>query len=179
MVGNDYISNSSMIHNLAKTGDFEKYGIKTKEELDVIIEMIPKEFIHIKSAIETAWIFKNNDSSKSLFEIRNRLQQEIKYLDAQSTLMRKNVNIDYSKLKENFNSNELDGIVEIVTKSNLSNDERFKELIRKDNNSDYFTKVSTMNRINTIKSSFEEQISKIDNAINKKVINTRARNRSR
>ena len=179
MIEKDYISNASMIQELARTGNFDKYGIKTREELDLLIETIPKEFIHIRSALVTAWEFKKNNSDKSLFEIRNRLQTEIKYLDAQSTLIRKNVNIDYSKLKESFNSNELDGIVEIVTKSNLSNDERFKELIRKDNNSDYFTKVSAMNRINTIKSSFEEQISKIDNAINKKVINNRARNRSR
>lgn len=179
MIGKDYISNSSMIHELAKTGNFEKYGIKTREELDILIEMIPKEFIHIRSALETAWIYKNDDSSKSLFEARKRLQKEMKYLDVQSSLLSKNIKIDYSKLRENIEVNELDGFVEVVSHSNILTDEKLKGFIRKENEEDYFRTISTMKRINTIRSSFEEQIKKIDSAINKKVINNRTRNRSR
>ena len=178
MIEKDYISNASMIQELARTGNFEKYGIKTREELDLLIETIPKEFIHIRSALVTAWEFKNNNSDKSLFEIRNRLQTEIKYLDIHSNLLRRNINIDYTKLRENINANELDGFVEVVTQSTPSNDEMFKGLIRKDNKDDYFHKISSINRVNTIRSSFEEQIRKIDNAINRNVYN-KARNKSR
>ena len=178
MIEKDYISNASMIQELARTGNFDKYGIKTREELDLLIETIPKEFIHIRSALVTAWEFKKNNSDKSLFEIRNRLQTEIKYLDIHSSLLRKNVNIDYTKLRENIDANELDGFVEVVTQSTPSNDEMFKGLIRKDNKEDYFHKISSINRVNTIRSSFEEQIRKIDNAINRNVYN-KARSNTR
>ena len=178
MIEKDYISNASMIQELARTGNFDKYGIKTREELDLLIETIPKEFIHIRSALVTAWEFKKNNSDKSLFEIRNRLQTEIKYLDIHSSLLRKNVNIDYTKLRENIYANELDGFVEVVTQSTPSNDEMFKGLIRKDNKEDYFHKISSINRVNTIRSSFEEQIRKIDNAINRNVYN-KARSNTR
>lgn len=178
MIESDFISNASIAQDLAKNGNFEKYGIKTREELDLFIETIPKEFIHIRSAILTAWEYKNNNNSKSLFEIRNKLIQEVKYLDIHASLLKRNINIDYLKLRENIDVNELDNFYEVVKISSASSDERLKGLIRKENKDDYFSSIKAMNRVNTIRSSFEEQIKKIDRAINRNVYN-KARGKTR
>ena len=178
MIEKDYISNAGIIQELAKNGNFEKYGINSKEELELLIETIPNEYNHIKSALEIAWEYKNNNSSQSLFEIRNRLIQEIKYLQIHDYLLKKNIKIDYSKLRENVELNELDNFVELVTKSTTSLDEKLRGLKQKEKN-DYFSLIESMNRIKTIRNSFEEQIKKIDNAINRTTYLNRSRNKSK
>ena len=178
MIEKDYISNASIIQDLTKTGNFEKYGINSKEELELLIETIPEEFMDIKTTLLTTWEFKHNDNSKSLFEIRNRLQQEITYLELHDYLLKNNIEIDYSKLRKSININEIDSYFEVV-KTTISSNKQINRTSKKYDKNDYFDSISRMNRLNKIRSSFEEQIKKIDNAINKNVYINKPRNKTK
>ena len=175
MGDNSFIKNANIAKDLADNGNFEKYGITTKEELDLFLENIPKEFIHIRKAVETAWIFKNSNNSKSLFEIRNSLKQEIKYLQIHDYLIDRNIKVDYTKLRETIEENELDNFYEVATQSIGKKLDRLKS----NNENDYFYKINAQTKTKRIRESLEQQIKTIDNAINRNVYNTRIRNNTK
>ncbi len=178
MIEKDFISNASIIQDLTKTGNFEKYGINSKEELELLIETIPEEFMDIKTTLLTTWEFKHNDNSKNLFEIRKRLRQEITCLELHDYLLKNNIEIDYSKLRKSININEIDSYFEII-RTTVSSDEKIQRISKQYDKKDYFESISKMNRVNTIRSSFEEQIKKIDNAINQNVYLNKPKNKTK